>query len=42
MKNFDSEESCNCKFNMCEYYNYDKNECSRYYCIKIEKNYDLI
>ena len=37
MKNFDWEESCNCKFMMCEYYDHIKDECSQNICIKIKK-----
>lgn len=34
MMNLDYEESNMCKFNNCEYYNYDKQEC----CLRICKN----
>jgi len=37
MENLDWEESCNCKFNMCEFYDYNKDKCIREFCIKLEK-----
>ncbi len=37
MENLDWEESNMCKFNMCKFYDYYKDHCSRDYCIKIEK-----
>jgi len=37
MENLDWEESCNCKFNMCKFYDYKDNKCIRENCIKLEK-----
>ena len=37
MKNLDWEESCNCKFNMCEHYDYYKDQCSLDICKKLLK-----
>lgn len=40
MVNLDWEESNMCKFDMCKYYDYYKDQCSRNCCIKLEKNYE--
>lgn len=37
MENYDWVESSNCKFNMCKFYEYNKDKCSRDICIKLEK-----
>lgn len=37
MKNYDWEESCNCKFLLCKYYDYNKEECPLDICKKLEK-----
>ena len=38
MKNLDFEESCNCKFLGCKYYDYDNDYCLRDICIKLVKD----
>ena len=38
MKNFDWEESNTCKFNFCPYYDWEKDECIRNICIKLEND----
>ena len=40
MKNLNSEENNMCKFNCCPYYDFEYNECSRDYCIKIMKTHN--
>lgn len=37
MENLDLVESNMCKFYMCKFYDYYKDQCSRDCCIKIEK-----
>jgi len=36
MENLDWEESCNCTFYLCKYFNYKDNKCIRKNCIKLE------
>ena len=42
MENLDFEESCNCKFNMCKFYDYDNDCCSKEICFKLKKSKNII